>query len=666
MVETLYIKAKVKPSNTEFQKALELLARQHRELVGGGGGGPTLSLHQPRVAFAALSKEVSSVGSEIAAALPDIASSIRFGPAALAVTAIIAAGKIALNWTARFRDAQISLAAMVQQTGLAAEEIKGARAAGSLRGYTIEQMDVMVAAYSRAREAIMRGGPAPTREALMHSVGGRALLAQIEQSKDAFTSYRDSLTIMQRTVPIAAKDLSALLLGDSEGYRVSAEEVEAARKRAGPQTADDVAVAQRLLAASINLEDVWRSAKVDLSLAVLPGMTKALTTLGDTMEVNPTLLDPIAVGLEKSAVALDNLVGRDYHTLGRAFGKTLRVAVRAAYLPFWLLEKATTTEGSDLNQQGVFAHAGHGLRFFEPNEEDTPTSFRNRFDAADQHFASELKRQARQAALLKRINDLREFGGAGAAGVGAHGVGAGHAAAGGFRGHPTGAAARAGGGFAGPQAAGGGQGGWWTADRTQHAVDYLKANAGLPDISARAMVARWSGIEAGGGPNEVNSIGAVGIGQWLGSRQKGVVRGDFDNQLGHAVDELKSTEGRAYGMLQRAKTEDEAATGASQFERAEGYNSRTGRDRFVSKTVRTMHAMTPTTAQPAALDNALADDAGDDSGGVFDVRIRHKAPRWVKIRSSGTGPGIQRLEHRVEKPAPIATFSERFTGQPAR
>lgn len=131
-----------------------------------------------------------------------------------------------------------------------------------------------------------------------------------------------------------------------------------------------------------------------------------------------------------------------------------------------------------------------------------------------------------------------------------------------------------------------GRTGWWTPQRKQHAVDYLVAH-GISELGARALVARWSGVEStGSGPNAVNGIGAEGIAQWLGNRQRGYRLGDFDSQLGHVVDELKTTEKRAGQTLMNARTAREAAIGASQYERAEGYNGYA--DAYVAKTLSAM------------------------------------------------------------------------------
>ena len=137
-----------------------------------------------------------------------------------------------------------------------------------------------------------------------------------------------------------------------------------------------------------------------------------------------------------------------------------------------------------------------------------------------------------------------------------------------------------------PQGRGGGTPGrWWTPDRMQHAVNYLKENAGLSDAGARGLVARWSTVEAARGPTSVNpTSGAFGIAQWLGARKRGIEGNtDFDAQLGHVAKELNSTEGRAANTLRHAQTDEEGAIGASQYERAEGYNGH--EDRWVDKTL---------------------------------------------------------------------------------
>ncbi len=126
-----------------------------------------------------------------------------------------------------------------------------------------------------------------------------------------------------------------------------------------------------------------------------------------------------------------------------------------------------------------------------------------------------------------------------------------------------------------------GEKGWWNPDRQSHAVDVLMKEAGLTEDGAKALVARWKFVESAGGPNSVNPrSGAAGIAQGLGSRRAGYT-GSFDDQLKNAARELNGAEGRAKRMLNTPGME---ATGASQFERAEGYNARTGEDNFTART----------------------------------------------------------------------------------
>ena len=134
-------------------------------------------------------------------------------------------------------------------------------------------------------------------------------------------------------------------------------------------------------------------------------------------------------------------------------------------------------------------------------------------------------------------------------------------------------------------------------------------------MGARGLVARWAGVEAAGGPGEVSpKSGAYGIAQWLGARKAGVPR-DFEGQLQYALKELHGSEGRAFASLQAAKTPEEAAAAASQYERAEGYSSATGRDIWVGKTLRAMGQLWPTNTTARADGSAPgAPPSGSDVG----------------------------------------------------
>jgi hypothetical protein len=183
------------------------------------------------------------------------------------------------------------------------------------------------------------------------------------------------------------------------------------------------------------------------------------------------------------------------------------------------------------------------------------------------------------------------------------------------------------GGDAGPLRATGpsaGERGWWTKDRQKHAYDRLRKEGGLSDAGAKGLISRWMNVEASGGPGEVNSIGATGIAQMLGSRkkrllqmaqEKGVPWKDYDLQLSHIIEELSTTERKAGQKLRTAKTADEGATGASMFERAEGYNSLTGRDNFTGRTLggmRGMDKLVGDTLAGAALSARLSSISNDN------------------------------------------------------
>jgi hypothetical protein len=67
-------------------------------------------------------------------------------------------------------------------------------------------------------------------------------------------------------------------------------------------------------------------------------------------------------------------------------------------------------------------------------------------------------------------------------------------------------------------------------------------------------------IEANGGPRSRNGFGAFGIGQWLGSPQRGILGStDFDAQISHVIHEGRTTEARAWAALRDAKTAAEGS-----------------------------------------------------------------------------------------------------------
>ncbi|MGU3475639.1 M15 family metallopeptidase [Methylobacterium sp. D48H] len=160
-------------------------------------------------------------------------------------------------------------------------------------------------------------------------------------------------------------------------------------------------------------------------------------------------------------------------------------------------------------------------------------------------------------------------------------------------------------------------GNWWTSERQRHAIDTL-VKGGVSDLGARALVARWSAVEARGGPGSVNpKSGAFGIAQWLGRDRLPGIKGNtnFDAQLAYALKELHTTERKSLAQLNRARNPMEAATGASMFERAEGYNGRTGVDNFTGQTANAMGLLDGANAASGANRGPLSDPAGPLSDG---------------------------------------------------
>ncbi|MBZ9683204.1 phage tail-type lysozyme domain-containing protein [Mesorhizobium sp. CO1-1-2] len=165
-------------------------------------------------------------------------------------------------------------------------------------------------------------------------------------------------------------------------------------------------------------------------------------------------------------------------------------------------------------------------------------------------------------------------------------------------------------GPSGPQRASGGTRGWWTPERQSQAYQTL-TGGGLSDAGARGLISRWMNVEAAGGPSTVNGVGASGVAQWLGPRKARLMAyakahgknwNDEATQYQFVLSELNGQESRAGSMLRHAKTDAQGATGASMYERAEGYNAWNGMDNFTGKTYRGMRGIN-TGAKSAALSN---------------------------------------------------------------
>ncbi|OBQ90033.1 phage tail tip lysozyme [Mesorhizobium sp. AA23] len=183
-------------------------------------------------------------------------------------------------------------------------------------------------------------------------------------------------------------------------------------------------------------------------------------------------------------------------------------------------------------------------------------------------------------------------------------------------------------GPSGPQRASAGTRGWWTPERQAQAYQTL-TSGGLSDAGARGLISRWMNVEAAGGPSTVNSIGASGVAQWLGSRKarlmafakaRGKDWNDADTQYQFVLSELNGPESRAGSMLRNAKTDAQGATGASMFERAEGYNAWSGMDAYTGRTYRGMKAIN-TGAASAALSNISSTHTATTSNSSVEAHI---------------------------------------------
>jgi hypothetical protein len=158
---------------------------------------------------------------------------------------------------------------------------------------------------------------------------------------------------------------------------------------------------------------------------------------------------------------------------------------------------------------------------------------------------------------------------------------------------------------------GGTVGSWWTPERVQQGYDTLRAG-GVSDLGAKALMARFAGVEAPAGPTDKNNIGGGhwGIAQWGKARGGKGISTDYQTQLDKVVAELQGPESAALERLNAATTPQEAAIGASSFERAGGYNPKTGADDYVGKTLKAMDRFVPGAGENLFTEVAQAPDTG--------------------------------------------------------
>jgi hypothetical protein len=142
---------------------------------------------------------------------------------------------------------------------------------------------------------------------------------------------------------------------------------------------------------------------------------------------------------------------------------------------------------------------------------------------------------------------------------------------------------------------------------------------------------------------------AAGIDQALGDRRPaGYATWPLDRQLDYIIKTDLPRQQRAYATLQNAKTPEEGSIGASQFERAEGFNGITDILTYrtpVQKVYDTIHRPTP-----AANDTSSQEDQRSPLQQVYDAQHY----RNVVIRSQ-TGANPPRSLFSVAQPFPPAT-----------
>jgi hypothetical protein len=108
------------------------------------------------------------------------------------------------------------------------------------------------------------------------------------------------------------------------------------------------------------------------------------------------------------------------------------------------------------------------------------------------------------------------------------------------------------------------------ADNRSYVYRRLRRELGLTPAQAAGAVGGLGG-ESGRtlDPNAVNpTSGALGIGQWLGGRARGVRKGDVRSQTDHLIAELRGPERSALSQLKRAHSiEDATSAWVRAFER---------------------------------------------------------------------------------------------------
>jgi hypothetical protein len=112
-------------------------------------------------------------------------------------------------------------------------------------------------------------------------------------------------------------------------------------------------------------------------------------------------------------------------------------------------------------------------------------------------------------------------------------------------------------------------------DHIKNTIQFLKSK----DYNEYAIAGLVGGFlqESGLKPEKINSIGAYGIAQWLGSRRTKLETKSlpmtFNDQWDFIIEELNSSEAKAKSILKSAKTLEDGIKGAAEYERFNGYTT---------------------------------------------------------------------------------------------
>ena len=549
-------------------------------------------------------------------------------------------------------DHTFALKRLGQESGLTIDQLRQWEYVGQIFRVPVEQMD---AAFKQFADKMMwfrqRRGELFGQ---LNQVDG-AEATKLLGMKDANAQFEEILRWLS-TIKDAAKrnqwakeffggdELNSLLTnGLSELEKALAK----ARAKVAPVTPDMLAQADALADAIVDLNQSWEN----FELTVGPAFLKEVTAIVHEVE-------SIFAAFQKSPADaakgwLEDQERQNEEARKKGDGPVIDLPGLALDLKRWwegkAAPKASPYGALDTNAFGNLGHktafSGSGglmnLAAFRPGGSDDPIAggVKEGVLAAFREWAAESDTtpKARGAPGLVQASYHEDDGSLGARLGGSRGSGG------------TGLPARRNGGDEGTldlRGFGGRSrpGTWWTADRQAHAVDRLTKEAGLSQVGAEGLVSRWANVEAGAGPTAFNPhSGALGIGQWLGSRKHGFTV-DYDSQLSHAIKELNGPERAAGNALRAARDARAAAIGASRFERAEHFHPGSGIDDWTGKSLagaERVHREVEEARRrvPSLVDEArkaAAPPAGTTDGSIeAHVHIHDGQVRGAHARSTG-------------------------------